>query len=146
MEQRIISEKYEKIGMEIIEKSENVDFSLLNASIEKGKISLIFLESDKDKKSHGMAVCADCEKVADNKRWAIDADFVITVYAPNVTNFSEDQLKVLILHELMHIGLEFTSKGELKKYIVPHSVQDFRYILQTYGIDWETKLQREFEF
>lgn len=144
-ETRTVSEKYEKIGMELIEKHPLLQD--LKTFVETGQIRLIFLESTKEKLSATGIVHADCEKVPDSKRWAIDADFVITVYSPNVEYFTEDQLKILILHELMHIGAEFTEKGDLKKYIVPHSVQDFRYILEKYGMDWNLPTQQpEFTF
>lgn len=144
-EVRTISEKYEKIGMELIEKHSLLED--LNRFIQAQRIKLIFLESTKEKKSTLGTVYADCEKIADSKRWAIDADFVITVYKPNVEVFSEDQIKVLLLHQLMHIGVETNDKGEIKKYIIPHSVQDFRYILKTYGLDWQKPFQQlEFVF
>lgn len=144
-EVRTISEEYEKIGMELIEKHPALEE--LNRFKKTQRIKLIFLESTKEKKSTLGKVYADCEKIADSKRWAIDADFVITVYKPNVVIFSEAQLKILLLHELMHIGIGLTEKGDLKKYLVPHSVQDFRYILEKYGLDWSAPFkQLEFDF
>lgn len=144
-EVRTISEKYKKIGMELIEKHPALE--VLNRFIKDKAIKLIFLKSTKEKKSTLGTVHADCEKIADSKRWAIDADFVITVYEPNVKTFSEAQLKILLLHELMHIGIELTKEGDLKKYLVPHSVQDFRYIHEKYGLDWSSPFQQlEFDF
>ena len=144
-EVRTISEEYEKIGMELIEKHPILEN--LKRFILAERIKLIFLKSTKEKKSTLGTVYADCEKIADSKRWAIDADFVITVYKPNVETFSEAQLKILLLHELMHIGIEPTKKGDLKKYLVPHSVQDFRYILKKYGLNWTSPFQQlEFDF
>lgn len=144
-EVRTISEEYEKIGMELIENHPILEN--LNRFIAAQRIKLIFLESTKEKKSTLGIVHADCEKIADSKRWAIDADFVITVYKPNVLSFTEEQIKVLLLHELMHIGIDVTEKDDLKKYLVPHSVQDFRYILEKYGLDWAKPFQQlEFDF
>ena len=41
-------------------------------------------------------------------------------------------MKVLMIHELKHIGFEpgkpFT--------IIPHDVEDFKEIIETYGMDW----------
>jgi len=60
---------------------------------------------------------------------------------------NDEQLKILMLHELMHIGIEINEKGEIKKYIVPHSVQDFEYILDKYGLNWSRPYQQlEFDF
>lgn len=143
-ETRITSERYEKLAEEIIEKHPLLmDFK---AYINAGFIKVIYLESDKPKKTSWSIVHADCEKVPDSKRWAIDADFVITVYTPNVVQMTEEQKKILMLHELMHIGVERNDKGNLRKYLVPHSVQDFYFILEKYGLKWDGDGQQEFNF
>ena len=51
-----------------------------------------------------------------------------------------------MLHELMHIGIKYDKQGELTPFIVPHSVQDFRYILEKYGLDWDQNPQLTFNF
>ena len=131
--------------MELIEKHPVLEN--LKRFIQAERIKLIFLESTKARNSTSGTVYADCEKIADSKRWAIDADFVITVYKPNVQVFTKEQIKVLLLHELMHIGVEITEKGTLKKYNVQHSVQDFRFILEKYGLNWNAPYQQlEFDF
>ncbi len=144
-EVRTVSEKYQGIALEIIDNHPLLEN--LRGFLKAGTIKLIFLESTRQKKNAAGIVHADCEKIADSKRWAIDADFVITVYAPNVECMTDEQLKILMLHELMHIGIELTEKGEIKKYIVPHSVQDFEYILDKYGLSWSKPYQQlEFDF
>ena len=77
--------------MELIEKHPALE--VLNRFIKAKAIKLIFLESTKEKKSTLGTVHADCEKIADSKRWAIDADFVITVYEPNVEIFFRSSIK-----------------------------------------------------
>ena len=48
---------------------------------------------------------------------------------------------------LQNLKDEITEKGELKKYNIPHSVQDFRYILEKYGMNWANPYQQlEFDF
>ena len=143
-ETRKISEYYQKMGEELIEK--HPQLVKLNSFVKADRIKIIYLESDRQKKNTFGVVHADCEKIPDSKRWAIDADFVITVYTQNVVRFTEEQKKVLMLHELMHIGVETNDKGNLKKYMVPHSVQDFFYILKTYGLDWDSDPQLKFDF
>ena len=59
---------------------------------------------------------------------------------------AEEQKKLLMLHELMHIGIKYDKQGELTPFIVPHSVQDFRYILEKYGLDWDQNPQLTFNF
>lgn len=58
-------------------------------------------------------------------------DFTITFYERNTGFINENQLKVLILHELKHVGIGM--KG-LK--ITPHDIEDFKDIITEYGIDW----------
>lgn len=143
-ETRKISEYYQAMGKKIIESHPLL--VNLKSFVKADRIKIIYLESDKQKKNTLGVVHADCEKIPDSRRWAIDADFVITVYTQNVVRFTEEQKKVLMLHELMHIGVETNDKGNLKKYMVPHSVQDFFYILKTYGLDWDFDPQLKFDF
>ena len=44
---------------------------------------------------------------------------------------NENQIKVLMLHELRHIGM-----GDRGLTIVPHDIEDFSDILEKYGLDW----------
>jgi hypothetical protein len=54
---------------------------------------------------------------------------------PNVDGMTERQLEILMYHELLHVGM--TEDGEDVKYIVnPHDVEEFRTIIDKYGIDW----------
>ena len=49
--------------------------------------------------------------------------------------------------DVVKLGVEITEKGTLKKYNVPHSVQDFRFILEKYGLNWDAPYQQlEFDF
>jgi hypothetical protein len=56
----------------------------------------------------------------------------VTVYDPCVSILTENQFKILLYHELKHIGT--TTEGDLK--INDHDVKDFYIILKKYGIDW----------
>lgn len=132
-ENRIISEEYTKIGEEIIEKAKLLEH--LNNFYGGGDVKIIFLESDKQKMSHNRIIYAECEKISDTKRWAIPADFTITVFTKNMSFLDDDQKKAVILHELMHVGVEGTNKG-IKTFLIPHDVQDFYYILKKYSLDW----------
>lgn len=138
------SDYYQKIAEELIEKHPLLVH--LKAAKQGAGLKIIYLESDKGKQSKLGPTYADCEKVSASKRWAIDADFVITVYVLNVARLTDEQKKLLMLHELMHIGIKYDKQGELTPFIVPHSVQDFRYILEKYGLDWDQNPQLTFDF
>lgn len=143
-ETRIRSEQYEELGQELISKHPML--MDLRGYVEAGLIKIIYLESDRPKRTSWSLTHADCEKIPDSRRWAINADFVITVYTPNVAHMTKEQKKILMLHELMHIGVEQNDKGVIKKRLIPHSVQDFHYILETFGLKWDGDGQQSFEF
>ena len=97
------------------------------------------LTSDKKKTSNNGIVYADCRIVKEDFAWICPYDFLITVYEPNVKSMSEEQMKILFEHELMHCGVTYTPSGDIKCYIRPHDVQDFRVILEEHGVDWAIK-------
>ncbi|MBQ0061345.1 MAG: hypothetical protein KBT15_06195 [Bacteroidales bacterium] len=113
--------KYKKLGESIIGE---LFPKLLN-------VKIAWLASDKKKMDSGRLVFADCRKVSEQYDWCCDYDFIITVYEPNAGRFDEEQLKILLEHELMHIGVE---DGRLS--IVPHDAEEFTEIIRKYGIDW----------
>ncbi|WP_018250337.1 putative metallopeptidase [Orenia marismortui] len=83
------------------------------------------------KKSRGKVTYADCRKVTGPYAAMIPYKFIITFYDYNTSLLSVNQQKILMYHELKHIG----PNG----YIVPHDIEDFSDILQKYGIDWASE-------
>lgn len=118
----IQSEKYQNIGEQIIQEL----FPQLT------DVRIAWLESDKDKKTNGKIVFAECAKVPERYDWCCPYDFTITVFEPNVERFTDDQIKILLEHELMHIG---TDKENY--YVVPHDIEEFMGIIEKYGIRWQ---------
>lgn len=94
-------------------------------------VSIAWLSSDKAKMNNGKRVHAECSKVTEKYDWCCPYDFTITVYEPNVLGFTDEQMKILLEHELMHIGVD-----ENRLYIVPHDAEEFTEIIRKYGIDW----------
>lgn len=56
------------------------------------------------------------------------ADFVVCVFGYHAEGKSRNWLKILILHELMHIDYLFKLRD--------HDVKDFRLLIKQYGLDW----------
>lgn len=129
-ETREISEFYAEIGDSLIQSDEELEY------IRNSGVTIIYLSSDREKKSLGRLIFAECEKVPNKWKWSVPCDFTITVFEPNVERFTEEQLQILILHELLHVGIEKDGNEE-KYYVVPHDIEDFRVILDRYGIGWE---------
>ena len=88
------------------------------------------------KKGKDKIIHAECEKVAVKNKWAIPCDFTITVFEPNCAGMTDEQIKILLLHELMHVGIEFCQDGTENYYIKPHDLEDFKEIIDRYGTEW----------
>lgn len=129
MENRFLREEYKCIGEELISTAPELE------QIRGSAVNIAFLGSDYEKKSQGRTVFGECEKIPGKYRWAIDYDMAIIVYEPNVERFTEEQLRILLLHELMHVGVKEDGNEETY-YIVPHDVEDFRAIIDKYGMEW----------
>jgi len=130
-EHRTMSEEYSEIAAKLIHDE------ILLTDIRHSDATIVYLSSDKEKKSKGKAVCGECEKIPDKYKWAIPADFTITIYEPNVVAFTEEQMKILIFHELLHVGIEYRNDGSEAYSIRPHDIEDFRTIIDRFGLDWD---------
>ena len=129
MEFRYQSDEYTEIAMDLIENDS------LFEDIKDSAATIVCLESDLEKTSRDKIIFGECEKIPAKYKWIIPYDFTITIYAPNVERFTDDQIRILIMHELLHIGIDRDGNEE-KYYIRPHNIEDFRVILDKYGMDW----------
>ena len=83
----------------------------------------------------GKVVHAECERISDKYKWGIPADFTITVFDKNCQGFSDRQMRILLFHELLHVGIEFQDGSE--KYTTnPHDLEDFKLIIERFGARW----------
>lgn len=98
-------------------------------------VSIVYLSSEQQKKRNGKIIYGQCVKVANNYKWCCPADFMVIIYDQNIAGFNDKQIETLIRHELHHIGVRQTTKGE-SYYIVPHDVEEFEEILKDCGYDW----------
>ncbi len=130
MDNRHINNDYAEIADDLIRHEP----SLLHLLESRAKI--IYLSSDYAKTSKGKLVFGQCEKIQDKYKWGIPADFTITVFEPNVEKFTEDQIRILLHHELLHVGIDKKADGSESYSIVDHDIEDFKLILDTYGTDW----------
>lgn len=131
-DKRIVSEYYAELAKELIDEEEEL------AYLREPPVTIMYLESTHKKKSGGKLVYGQCEKVQEKNKWGIPADFTITIFQPNTEGMREEQLKILLFHELLHIGRDYDS-------VTPHDLNDFKYIVARYGADWakveETKIK-----
>lgn len=106
------------------------------AYIAESGARIVFLSSDLERKGGTKTVFGCCEKVADKYKWGIPYDFTITIYEPNVELFSEEQLRILLFHELLHVGAAENKDGGYSFSCRPHDLEDFKLIIDKFGTDW----------
>jgi hypothetical protein len=135
VENRQISGEYSSIGQELIEKEKSLEY------IKNSQATIIYLVSDNPKKSKGKDILAECERVPDKYKWCIPADFTITVFVPNVTMLTDEQKRILILHELFHVGITVNENGQEEYTTNPHDYEEFKEIIDRYGIDWSRPIK-----
>ena len=127
---RRISEEYATLADEVLQEYEELEY------IRKSNVSITFLASTHEKKKAGKLVLGLCEKVADKYKWGIPCDFTITIFEPNVEGMTDDQLKILLFHELLHVGIEENEDGTENYSTQPHDLEDFKLIIDKFGTDW----------
>lgn len=121
--------KYGNIGRKLIKSLPEF------ADLAEADVRIAYLSSGKEKVKNRKVIFAECYKVEDKYDWCCKYDFFIVVYEPNVIDFTEEQLRILIRHELHHVGIDYTDTG-LQFYVVPHDVEEFWDIIHDHGLDW----------
>lgn len=133
MEKREKSEMFEKMAEELINNTPEL------AYIKNSQVKVVYLISNQAKKSAGGTVHGECEKIPAKYKWAINADFSITLFSPNNAHMTEEQFKILLFHELLHIGITPADDGGENYSIINHDLEDFKIIIDKYGTDWSVK-------
>ena len=129
METRMPSAEYEAIGRDLMACEPSL------ARIAEHGVEVAFLASDAAKRKGPRDVLGECEKVPAKWRWAVPYDFTVTVFEPNCERLTDEQLRILLLHELLHVGIE-EDGNDAKLYVEPHDVEDFNEVIDRYGLDW----------
>lgn len=123
------STEYKKMGEMLIKKIPELSW------IKDYKVKIAYLESTEKKKHNRGVVYADCRKVDLWMQVFCKYDFVITVYVDNCMGLTEEQMQIVMWHELLHVGLDGGTLNPI--YIVnPHDIEDFRSITDRFGTDW----------
>ena len=122
---------YEEVAADLIDTE---DCLLL---LKADEVKVVCVLSDKiavNKTGH--RIYADCEKIPPKFSWATDADCMITIYEPNFSVLSPGQKKIAILRELLKIQSD-SSDGTKKIKIIDYDLQDFRVIIDRFGVNWD---------
>ena len=99
--------------------------------IKDMEIQIGYVRSYQRKIKYGQIIYADTEKTKNKYLAYLPFDFVITFYEPNTALFNDDQIRILMWHELRHIGI-----GEKGFKVMPHEVEDFYSIIEKHGVNW----------
>ncbi len=138
MEHRQINENYQRIAESLI------DTELDLAYIKYSRVRIAYLESDSSKKADtDKLVLGECEKVAAKNKWAINYDFTITLFKNNLVGLSADQIRIVMFHELLHIGIEPGPEGDEIYSVRKHDLEDFKLIIDKFGTDWSKVARKE---
>lgn len=129
MDTRRIDEHYAEIGADLIDSEPSL------AYIKQSQATIVYLSSEAEKKQDGKFIYGQCEKVPEKYKWAVPCDFTVTLFEPNIERLTDEQIRILIFHELLHVGIE-TDGNEEKYSVVPHDIEDFREIIDRFGLDW----------
>lgn len=130
MEHRTINQNFALIAQDLIDNEPEL------AYIKNSRVQIAYLESDSTKKDRDTLVHAECEKIAAKNRWAINYDFTITLFVNNNIGMTEEQIRIMLFHELLHIGVEPGPDGDEIYTIRNHDLEDFKVIINRYGTDW----------
>ena len=138
MEHRKINENYRAIAEQLIESEGEL------AYIKNSRVKITYLESDQCKKDgKEKLVLGECEKVAAKNRWAISSDFTITLFVNNLVGLSPEQIKIVLFHELLHVGIEPGADGDEIYSVRKHDLEDFKLIIDKFGTDWSNVARKE---
>lgn len=125
MDNRYLNDEYQAIAENLINEQPEL------SDLRGADIQILLLSSEAEKKTGDKLVFGQCEKVPQKYKWGIPCDFTITIFDKNIVDFSDEQLRILIFHELLHIGID-----EDKLYVKKHDLEDFKTIIDLYGTDW----------
>jgi len=120
-----------------VSKEHNIDIEDTNI-----QYALVFPEVGKN-------VAGRCRLVYNEYTLMTDINYLITFSGELWGRLNDKQKELLMAHELMHILKVYDDEGVFKKFsICRHDVEDFRYLIEKFGVDWinfmsDTKVLQE---
>ena len=138
MEHRQINENYQRIAEDLIQNEPELQY------IKDSRVRIAYLESDSAKKADAdKLVLGECEKVQAKNKWAINYDFTITLFKKNLVGLSADQIRIVMFHELLHVGIEPGPEGDENYSVRKHDLEDFKLIIDKFGTEWANKAKEK---
>ena len=113
------------LAEEVIKSESELNF------ITAFNIRISYVRCFKNKVANNKLIYADCCTVSEKYQAYLPFDFIITFYDRNCQYLNDDQIRILMLHELLHIDI-----GQRGFCVKPHDVEDFDMIIKKYGLHW----------
>ena len=104
--------------------------------IRDAEIRIGFLKSWKEKKTGRKLVYGECIKPPELYQDILGYDFLIVIYEANAAALTLNQKKILMWHELLHVGID-DSSGEPRYVVNPHDREEFDSIISRAGLRWD---------
>ena len=124
------SQDYEELARAVIDALPELWF------IRDAEIRIGFLKSWKEKKTGRRLVYGECIRPTELYQDLLGYDFLIVIYEANAAALTLNQKKILMWHELLHVGIDDES-GEPKYVINPHDREEFDSIISRAGLKWD---------
>lgn len=121
-----VADDLKELAESVIDEHPNELGFIRDMGIEVGYVRS-YIRKVKD----GCCIYADTEKTKHKYLAYLPFDFVITYYEPNVAMLNDEQKRILMWHELRHIGV-----GEKGFKVMPHEIEDFFTIIEKHGVHW----------
>ena len=104
--------------------------------IRDAEIRIGFLKSWKEKKTGHRLVYGECIRLPELYQDLLALDFFVVIYEANAAALPLNQKKILMWHELLHVGID-DSSGEPKYVVNPHDREEFDSIISRAGLRWD---------
>ena len=125
--------EYAEIGEKVIRKVKELRF------LEDADCRIGYLASAKEKENHKKPVYGECKKVDEIWKVFCPFDFIIIIYEKNCSHMDDQQLEILLEHELLHVGYSEDKDGNPVYSINPHDYGEFEQIERKYGNHWSRR-------
>jgi len=116
---------------------------LVNLAEEIQEVKIVYLKTEP---AISKTKIASCTKPGPLLKYFSEADFIIQVSGVVWDKIDDETRKIVLLHELKHIGISRNKDDQIVTRIVDHDFKDFSYIVKKYGTAWMDVVQGALDF
>jgi len=123
MKEFIVSEELKELAEEII-KTEKIDIGNAN-------IGYLLVSPNISK-----TVAGKCKRTGPEFKYFVSFDYLIEISEDVWQALDNEQKRILVFHELMHVLVVINKAGDYMYKLKSHDVEDFSKLIKLYGTDW----------